>query len=298
MIDNTATLKTVPIVIEEDEKQGLILGLAYHKSLRSYCTKWMRKPDNISTNIPKKRALSNTATLIVINALDSMPIYDRNDSLVISSGIDKQWLKYAFSKWRHTNHKIRSIYIQKALAKRAREQDRNQYAITMRFSPKLGLKIIKNGGALYIQARLTNQLKRALGYSPDMWLQLEAVCSEKQERSVNYNIAGKGSVSRSNGILHMHGAITLNESELMAVRRVVRSLNRSTSSVFKNHELDLTLIDDELGWVDYCNKHPVLNTMFLNGVSRYSRTKRLGGIAQKLYEEERGKYKAESVKVG
>ena len=280
-----------PDVIEEDEKQGLILGLDYHKRLPSYCTKWMCKSDNISTNIPKKRALSNTSTLIVINALYSMSFHDRNDSLVINSNIDKQWLKYAFPKWRHTNHKIRSIYIQKALAKRAKEQGRNQYAITMRFSPKLGLKIIKNGGALYLQARLTNQLNRALGYSPEMWVQLEAVCSEKQERSINYNIAGKGSVSLSHGVLHMHGAIALNESELMAVKRVVRSLNRSTSSVFKNHELDLTLIDDGLGWVDYCNKHPVLNIMFLNGVNRYSRTKILGSIAQELYEEERTVFK-------
>lgn len=280
-------IELFPDIIEEDEKQGLILGLDYHNGLARYCTKHMRKSHNISTNIPKKTAPSNTATLIVINALIRMPLYRENGALVISSDTGKQWINYAFPKWRHTNHKIKSIYVQKALAKQAKEQGRNQYGITMRFSPKLALKIIKNDGALYIQARLTNQLKRALGYSPDMWLQLEAVCSEKKDKHHNYSIAGKGSVSRSHGVLHMHGAIALNESELMAVKRVVRSLNRSNSSVFKNHELDLTLIDDELGWVDYCNKHPVLNTMFLNGVSRYSRTKRLGGIAQELYEEER-----------
>jgi len=274
-------------VIGEDENQGLILGMDYRKSLLSYCTMVMTKSDNNSASTPKKKAISNTSTLIVIKALDKSSIPGDTSPLVISSDVDKQWLEYAFPKWRHTNHIIRAIYVQKALAERAKHQNRDTYAITMKLSPKLASKVLKNGGAAYLHERLTAQLKRTLGYSPDMWLNLEAVCSEKPDKNDSYKIDGKGSVSRSHGILHMHGAIALNESELMAVNRVVRSLNRSTSSVFKSHELDLTLIDDELGWVDYCNKHPVLNKMLLNDVNRYSRTRILGSIAQEIYEKDR-----------
>lgn len=75
--------------------------------------------------------------------------------------------------------------------------------------------------------------------------------------------------------------------DLKAVRRVVRKPNKSTSSIFKSHELNLTLIDGDLSWVNYCNKHPVLNKIILNDLNSYSRAKALGGVAKNLYETDR-----------
>ena len=161
----------------------------------------------------------------------------------------------------------------------------------MRFSPKLARKIVEDGAG-FIQSRLALQLKRRLGYTPDMWLHLEAVVSRKEDKHHMYKIDGKGSVSRSHGVLHMHGAISLNRSDLDIVKRVVRNINKSTSTVFQNHELRLKKIYDGLGWVVYCHKNRRENIMLLDGVERYSRTKALGSESQELYEADRQKHKA------
>mgnify|MGYP000173182868 CR=1 FL=1 len=275
---------------EYDEQQGLILKLNYREELSSYCTLLMSKSDNNSTSIARMWAYSNTVTGSVVNSLSEHSQYGAITPVVSNSEDHYQQSKQAYPKWRHTNHKIKSIYIQKALAKRAEEQNRNQYAITMRFSPKLARKIMADGAA-HIQEALTRQLKRSLGYAPDMWLHLEAVVSEKPGKNDNYKIDGKGSVSRSHGVLHMHGVMAVNKEDLNVVKCVVRNINNSTSSIFQNHELHLEPISDAIGWVNYCHKRPALNNMLLNGVTRYSRTKILGSVAQVLYEADRRNHK-------
>lgn len=278
------------VTIDSDDEQGLVFELSYSEALSSYCPKMMSRPDNNSTIVARNWAYSNAVTSSVVKSLSDNGQYETITPLVSHSEDDYQESKQAYPKWRHTNHTIQSIYIQKALAKRAEEQDRNQYAITMRFSPNLAREIMVKGAA-YIQKGLARQLKRSLGYAPDMWLHLEATVSSKKDKNDMYKIGEKGSVSQSHGVLHMHGAIAVSRAELAVVKRVVRSLNNSTSSVFLNHELRLKLIHDDLGWVDYCHKHRLLNNILLDGVERYSRTKALGSVAQDLYEYDRKNHK-------
>lgn len=279
------------ITFDNDENQGLVFNFNYKQGLSKYCPNLITKSYNNSTSPPKNLPYSNAATVRLIKALGVNGQYETLASLVRNSEEVFQESKHAYPKWRHTGNTVQSIYVQKALSKRANAHRRNQYAITMRFSPILAQKIMDNGIG-FIQSRLALQLKRSLGYTPDMWLHLEAVVSEKPDKNNIYKIDGKGSVSRSRGVLHMHGAIAFNEQDLGMVKRVVRSLNNSASNVFQNHELHLTLIHDALGWVDYCHKHRLINNMLLDGIERYTRTKALGSEAQKLYEIDRKKHKA------
>jgi len=279
------------ITTEDDESQGLVFSMDYGKAIMSsYRTKDGGRSRNNSTISRANIRRSNAATAYRINDLGIDGQFEVTSSLVSNSKESHEESKYAYAKWVETNHTIKSIYIQKAFAKRAEEQDRNQYAITMRFSPELARKIMA-GGAAHIKEALTRQLRRSLGYAPDMWLHLEAVVSDKPDKNHNYKIDGKGAVSHSRGVLHMHGAIAINQKDLGSVKRVVRSLNGSTSSIFQNHELRLERIHDALGWVDYCHKQTLLNDGLLIGVKRYSRTKVLGSIAQELYEEDRRNHK-------
>lgn len=278
------------ISTEDDERQGLVFNFDYRSELSRYCTTRMSKSYNISTNSSQKMAHSNAAILNVIKGFGKNGQYETTSPLVSNCDDTFQPSKQAYPKWRNTNHTIKSIYIQKALTKRADEQGRNQYAITMKFSPKLAEQIMTKGAG-HIQETLTRQLKRALDYAPDMWVHLEASVSSRTDVSGTFNIHTKGPVSHSRGILHMHGSIALNQCDLAKVKDVVRRINKSTNSIFKNHEIRLVGIRNEIGWVDYCHKHRILNNTLLQGVKRYSRTRDLGCIAQGLYEEDRRKHK-------
>jgi len=280
------------VTTEDDEHQGLVFSIDYGTAIMSrYCMINGAKSYNVSTIKHTNIRRSNAATARCINNLGINGQYETIPPLVSNSKESVKESKYAYPKWRDTDHTIQSIYIQKALAKRAREQDHNQYAITMRFSPKLAHKIMADGAA-HIQEALARQLKRKLGYAPDMWLHLEATVSKEKDKNHNYKVDGKGPVSHSRGVLHMHGAIAITRSDLSTIKRVVRSLNNSTSSTFQNHEVHLDLMHDPLGWVGYCDKDALLNNALLNGVTRYSRTKALGSVAQELYEADRCTHKA------
>ena len=281
---------TAHISTENDERQGLVFSFNYRSEMSRYCTILRSRSYNISTNKPQELAHSNAATLNIIKGLGKNSQYETTSPLV--SNCDNTLLpsKQAYPKWRNTNHTIKSIYIQKALTKRAKERGLNQYAITMKFTPTLAEKIMVKGAG-HVQEALTRQLKRSLGYVPDMWLHLEASVSSRLDKHDTYSIYTKGAVSDSYGVLHMHGAITLSQNDLAKARDVVRRINKSTNSIFKNHEVRLVAIHDELGWVNYCHKHNVLNNIILQGVKRYSRTKVLGFIARELYEEDRRKHK-------
>lgn len=292
------SLKTSqPAVITEDnESQGLVYSIDYSKVIMSrYRTINSTKSYSLSTTRRANVRRSNAATASRINDLGIDGQFETIQSLVSTSKDDDKDSKHAYAKWRDTDHTIKSVYIQKALTQRAKEQDRNQYAITMRFSPKLARKIMA-GGAAHIQEALARQLKRSLGYAPDMWLHLEATISREKDKNHNYKVDSKGAVSHSRGVLHLHGAMAINRQDLDSVKSVVRSLNGSTNSIFQNHELQLKLIHDSLGWVSYCHKDASLNNALLNGISRYSRTQALGSVAQKLYEEDRKMYKVRHAK--
>lgn len=286
----TVKKSTAHISTTNDERQGLVFSFDYRSEMSRYCTILRSRSHNISTNTPQGLAHSNAATLNIIKGLGENGQYETTSPLV--SNCDDTLLpsKQAYPKWRNTNHTIKSIYIQKALTKRAKERGLNQYAITMKFTPTLAEKIMAKGAG-HIQEALTRQLKRALGYAPDMWTHLEASASNKADKHDTYNIHTKSAVSHSYGVLHMHGAITLSQNDLAKAKDVVRRINKSTNSIFKNHEIRLDEIHNELGWVGYCHKHHIVNSILLGDVERYSRTRDLGRIAQELYEEDRRKHK-------
>lgn len=310
------------IHFEDDERQGLIFNFNYNDLLLEYCSSFKDTSNKRRSIFQQKHGNANALTSNIIASLTVFSNYEEYDPLVSNISISKTHKdiidvdkdlepRRAFPKWVNTNHDVKSFYIQKALAKQAQETGRSQYAITIRISPSLARKAMTEGGAGYIQNRLAIQLKRKLGYSPDMWLHLEAVIKEKSKKDDVFDVGSSSTankrnkrnkrlkardkmpISKSKGCLHIHGSIAIHQSDVKAVKQVVRNLNSSSNSSFLNHELDLKPIYDELGWVTYCHKHQLLNNMLLKGTRRYVRTKALGSIAQKIYEADRRQYKSE-----
>jgi hypothetical protein len=270
-----------PTIEGEDLKRGLILKACRREFLSGFCTHMIRMSDKKSTNRPKNIVFSNYATRELVKAGGDHASLRRITSSVYSSN---ELIKSAYPKWRHTTEVIKSHYHQKALREQANKLGHRPYAFTMLLSPTLGKQIVNKGGSGYLHERLTLKLKRALGRIPVIWLVLEAV---KAKDSRNITKRGKGSVDRSNGLLHAHGAISLDPSEIQTMDRVVREMNDSEDSKFKNQELRTQVIKDDAYWVEYCNKHRFLNQMFLNGLQRYSRSKVLVGNAEKIYQSDR-----------
>jgi hypothetical protein len=295
MDDNTSLNKKKtphmsPKIIADDEHSGLILAgdIMEHNLRRT------QKSYNKSTKRPKRFLSSEDPTVSYIKALGGAPSDEQGDALVIDSKTNieslklpfPEGLKYAFPKWRDTPHQVRAIYVQKALAKRATENKTNQYAITIRLSPMLGRLILDNGGAKYLLSRLALELKRTIGYSPDMWIQLEGV--NRKKNGVTNLI--KGSLSLTQGVLHAHGGIALKEKEIDGWKRVVRKLNKATTPTLRNKELRSKPIYHGFGWVGYCNKNPSLNKVLLKDTTPYSRTQALGSLAQELYDVDRKQF--------
>lgn len=280
---------TSKITWEENEQQGLVFHYDYNAILSKYCTTVISKTYNISTKKPIKTVQANQVTTLLNKPLQLAKAKETNRAVVNNCNKIDINPKLAFPKWRHINHENEAIYIQKALAVRAKQDKRNQYAMTMRLSPSLAKKVMQKGAG-YLQERLTTQLRRSLDFAPDMWLHLEATVTESHDSFQNgdYQIKRKkGSVSHTRGLLHMHGVVTLSRVDIPKMKHVVRSLNNSTDSVFHNHELDLTLLHDDIGWVDYCHKHNFINKILLGDTQRYSRSQILGKLAQTIYESDR-----------
>lgn len=180
-------------------------------------------------------------------------------------------------------------YYQQALSQKCVQSEVKLMAFTMRLAPELAKTVIENNGAGYLMERLKLKLKRSLPRSPEMWLMTEATI---REQSLNGKGRPKNSVSWSEGLLHVHGAIGLHHDEINEMKRVVRKLNASSNSTFINNELRFEETYDEIGWVEYCCKHIFLNDCFLAGTQRYSRSSSLSAAAEQNYEHDRMLFKS------
>jgi len=266
-----------PMIVDEDEKRGLILAANRREFLSEFCTNIVKKSDKNPTNRPKKLPFSNCATREIVKVSRESSSRNYDMASVYNS---EDLIKIAYPKWRHVSEAVKIHYHQLALRQIAEESGFHTYAFTMLLSPELGKQVILHGGSGYLHERLALKLNRTLGRAPVMWLMLEAV---KTKSTHNVNTHGKGPVDQSNGLLHVHGAITLDSGEKPAFESVVRSINRSTNSTFKSNQIRTKPIKDDAYWVEYCNKHRFLNLMFLNGMQRYSRSKPLAGVAERIY---------------
>jgi len=266
-----------PMITNEDDRRGLILAANRHDFMSEFCTNIIRKSDNNSTDKPRKLLFSNYATRELLKAGN---IFDLSTSRLSPVYSNEEIIKAAYPKWRHASEVVKMHWHQIALRKMAEESALHPYAFTVKLSPTLGKQVIRKGGSSYLHERLSLELKRSLGRKPLMWLILEAVKTQS-----NHNIMreGKGPIDRSEGLLHVHGAIALDSKEVPIIKRVVRDMNGSSNPVFNNQEIRLNIIKDDAYWVEYCNKHRILNLMFLNGLKRYSRSKSLAGAAEELY---------------
>jgi hypothetical protein len=274
-----------PMVIKDDDRRGLVLAANRHKYMLEFCTQVRKKTDKISTKRPKNSLLANSLTQELIRAggLFCMP-----NSIVPSVYSYDDVIKHAYPKWRHTSDIVQRHYHQKAMRQLAESSRIRAYTLNINISPKLGKAIIKHGGCGYLFDRLSVKLKRALGWSPRMWLILEA---SRTNTNSNPTRKGKGAVSQSEGVLHAHGAIAIGNEELTVLKRLVRDLNESSDPVFKNNEFSVKQISDDTYWVEYCNKHRFLNKMLLNGMHKYSCSKELASLGRELYQLDRIQFK-------
>lgn len=275
------TFGSGPVIESEDEQRGLILSANRKEFMSGFCTHVYSKSNNKSTDRPQNIAFSNYATRELIKSGGNI---STSSNIIPSVYSSNELIKSAYPKWRHASEEVKMHYHQKALRKLADKLGHQPYAFTMLLSPEIGKQIIKQGGSGYLHERLVLKLKRALNRSVIMWLVLEAV---KTKSNHNIMIHGKGPVDRFDGLLHVHGAITLKSDEIPILDRIVRSLNSSNNPKFNNQELRKKVINDDVVWVEYCNKHGFLNQMLLNGLSKYSRSKFLVGTAEKLYQSDR-----------
>lgn len=270
-----------PTIEGEDPKRGLILKACRREFLSGFCTHMIRKSDKKSTNRPKNIVFSNYATRELVKLDDELAIHSYDTASVYSSN---ELINAAYPKWRYANEIVKMHYHQKALRKLAVDSGYRPYAFTMLLSPELGKQVVARGGSGYLHERLTLKLKRVLDRTPVMWLILEAM---KTKSSHNIMTHGKGPVDHSNGLLHVHGAIALESDEVPILDRVVRAINGSNNRKFNNQELRTKVINDDVVWVEYCSKHKFLNQILLNGLPKYSRSKSLAGLAEKLYQSDR-----------
>lgn len=274
-----------PKVIDNDESRGVILAAERRHYLSEFCTHVTKKSDNIPTDKPRGLALSNRLTRELINADGIIEVAQASVASVYSYN---DFAIKAYPKWRHTSDIVERHYHQRALRELAQGQGLQPYTLNIKLSPALGREVINNGGCPYLLERLALKLNRALGRRPTMWLVLEAATTETSKNPIK---SGKGPLNRTRGVLHVHGAIAMQKSEMATVARVIRAMNASNNSVFKNNEFESKRISDDAYWVEYCNKHQHLNQMFLNGLEHYSRSLALCSQAKKLYEADRKQYK-------
>lgn len=273
-----------PTSIDSDPRKGLVLESRYASFVSEYCSRRVSDSDNNPTAQPQITAFSNTATLELLRADDTFSAGGQKGTSVYSCD---DLMSHAYPKWRNANELVQRHYHQKALRQLANATNHQLFTLNIKLSPELAESIIDRGGCAYLFDRLVVKLKRALGRTPLMWLILEAVTSKGQKNPLRH---GKGSVSRSRGILHAHGAILLNPNEVSILRNVVASLNASDNPVFNSKQFESKLINDDTHWVEYCNKHRFLNRVFLNGMRSYCRSKHIAGLARRLYENDRAQH--------
>jgi hypothetical protein len=286
-----------PIVIGDDDTKGLVLGVNRSEYDREWIRRIKLKSDNNPQNKPKKLPFSNFITLEIVRAggLEKL-----SRAITPSVYSREEVIKAAYPKWRHVRSSIKHHYFQKALRRLSEESNLELYAINLLISPKIARKVLSEGGCGFLFEELSKRFHRAISRRPMMWLKLEAI--KKAPPVINQRtgrVIIKGDISKGRGVLHCHGSILLSEAESQELKKVIRKFNASYNPTFKNHELRFELINkncnpeiDDPTWVEYCNKYNRLNKAFFNGLDRFSRSKQLGSLAKKIYEEDRKEIKS------
>ena len=275
------------MITADDPTRGLTFKLNRQAVVSDFCTRIVQRTDNFSTNRPRNSSFANELTQRILEAGGISGLESKRWSPVIS--MYEYYLHHAFPKWRYLSQVNRAHYYQQALRHKCRAAGLKPVAFSMRLVPALGRTVIEKNGAGYLLESLSLKLKRSLNRSPEIWLMVETTI---RERDPNENGRPKKTVSWSDGLLHVHGAIGLHDSEVNKFKRIVRDLNGSSNSVFLNRELVLKPILDDVDWVNYCNKHRFLNDCFLAGIQRFSRSNSLCATAEELYQNHRTFFKA------
>jgi hypothetical protein len=257
--------KQEPIIIRE-AKLGLILGP--HKS--AYCTILINKSDKRQTKLPHNLANKNAGTLSHVRDSGATDPEQLNQRLVMLYG---KCMKL-YPKWRHINEQLDLTFTQRALEELAQETNQVTRSFTINISPKLGKKVLNQGGASYLNNRLKKELKRKMGRPPSLWLILEAVTRE---------------LPTYEGRLHAHGSINLLSSEVGLFSEVMVALNGcNMPSATK-----LKSITDGDRWVDYCTKYQARNKMFLLNITRVGKSEGLSKRAKQMYEKASADYSSD-----